>query len=347
MKKRFYLLILAACTSIDGFSQIPSQIQAKRGVFTERLFLTDRWIDRISPNIFSDDSTSDFIIPTAKAVADYIRSQTFPNFANADLTLTEDRYHHGGGYNLKLDSFRSFEFNAGYNSTSFHQTLNGFKFAADDSLNPNLDFNLINLPLSSDVTNNKPVGIDDNGKLYRMSTWPGGGEGAPQPQHFAQTSTVTISGTTSEASIIGSGTGSLAIPASAWVPGKSYRVAIYGTYSTNNSTPAYITLRLKIGNTTVATAASVLYVGAASQFSATVNITCRATGSSGNIFAFGTFIRNSGVFNWNNGVDASGTVVTPAIDLTTDQAINVTAQLSDASAGNAISSYIVTLEEIN
>lgn len=594
--KRIYLLILAALTSLAAFSQqLPSQVQAKRGVFTERLYLTDRWIDRITPDMSSSDSANDHILPTAKAVADYMRSHTLANFANTDLTLTGDRYHNGGGYNLTLDNLKRFELNAGYdeyvnhieldtqllylhygpgttvklnaqsanwngmvsgantfndtfeyssfkyipssagwnvirqnnnkqayqksgitsvldstysivesrnkddlslfNRSGYYQTLTGFTFTADGSLNPSLDFNLINLPLSSDATNHKPLGIDNNGKLYQMNSlgnfatenltltgnrfhslfnhtlnfegagpfyksrstfgpeevifslydsdennyynkveilrngtkienrdplantwssvitssfgvqlesrsitsyergqirvdtasidfyqsngnfkwlhlkpvletanfqplvvdgnghmyklngWPQG-TGTTLPQHFSQTSTVTVSGTTSETSIIGSGTGSLTIPASAWIPGKSYRVTIYGTFSTNNSTPAYITLRLKIGDTTVATATSVVYTGAASQFSANVNITCRSTGTSGNIFAFGTFTRNSGVFNWNKGVDASGTSGASVIDLTTDQTIGVTAQLSDASNGNTISSYIVNLEEI-
>src|SRR5262245_8872019 len=72
--KQLFLLILVVLVSMAGFSQLSSQIQVKRGVFTERLYLVDRWIDRVSPNIFSTDSASDNIVPAARAVADYIRN---------------------------------------------------------------------------------------------------------------------------------------------------------------------------------------------------------------------------------------------------------------------------------
>jgi hypothetical protein len=72
--KLFYLLLLVVLTSGAVFSQqLPSQVQAKRGVFTERLFLHDRWIDRISTDINNSDSSNNNVLPTTKAVADYLR----------------------------------------------------------------------------------------------------------------------------------------------------------------------------------------------------------------------------------------------------------------------------------
>jgi len=66
MKPIFIFAFLLLC--IKGIGQaIPSQIQAKRGVFTERLFLKDRWIDRISTDA-NADSTSDNALVTGNAV---------------------------------------------------------------------------------------------------------------------------------------------------------------------------------------------------------------------------------------------------------------------------------------
>jgi hypothetical protein len=71
MIKRLIPIILVLL-SINAFSQ-QSQVQAKRGVFTERLFVKDRWIDRITTDLNTGDSTQDNVIPTGKAIADFIR----------------------------------------------------------------------------------------------------------------------------------------------------------------------------------------------------------------------------------------------------------------------------------
>jgi hypothetical protein len=71
MTKRLLIIILVLI-SMNARSQ-QSQVQAKRGVFTERLFVKDRWIDRITTDLITGDSTLDNIIPTGKAIADFIR----------------------------------------------------------------------------------------------------------------------------------------------------------------------------------------------------------------------------------------------------------------------------------
>jgi hypothetical protein len=54
-------------------------------------------------------------------------------------------------------------------------------------------------------------------------------------------------------------------------------------------------------------------------------------------------IRNDGeyVSTIDNGTSAA------AVDLSTDQTVSITAKLSDDSAGNTVSAYIVTIEAIN
>lgn len=589
-----FFLILVTLFSIAGYGQqLPSQIQAKRGVFTERLYLTDKWIDRFTLDMNSNDSTNDYVIPTAKAVADYIRSQNFPNFgnfANSDLTLTGDRYHHGAGYNIKFDSIRSFEFNVGFdnivnhmmidtqlylalytptnssilnfkrgqfygavtdalgredtfdftnflytplsagwsikrhngtgyqfqgseltslldstyntieyrdkndlslfNRTRFYQTLTGFKFAADGSLNPSLDFNLINLPLSSDVINSNPIGIDNYGKLYRMNNWgnfatenltltgnrfhslgnhtlnfegagpfyksrsafnsediifslydtdeyndynkvhiqrggtsienrstlantissivthqfgvelnarslttfngsqiradPEGisfsqvnsnyrwgnlkqvtnianlkplavdydgymyklsgwpqGTGTALPQGYAQVSTVTVSGS-EEKSLTESGSGSLTIPASTWVPGKTYRITIHGSTATQLSDTTDLKISLKLGSTTIASTQNLKFFPGTHQFSATVDVSYRTTWAGGAVYAFGTLTTNNNVYDVNNnGFDWS------LIDTTVDQTFDITMKMIDDSYLRRVTAFITSLEEIH
>lgn len=98
--KRLILLLLLSATSFTVFSQITNQVQAKRGVFTDQLYLNGKWINGISTNMNSDDSTSDNVIPTAKAAADYVRSKiktpTLQQVLSAGSTLTQSNIINAG-----------------------------------------------------------------------------------------------------------------------------------------------------------------------------------------------------------------------------------------------------------
>ena len=61
-------LILLLLTSAVAGAQLTTEIQAKRGIFTERLYLRDKWIDGITTNLYSDDSLSDNMLVTAKTI---------------------------------------------------------------------------------------------------------------------------------------------------------------------------------------------------------------------------------------------------------------------------------------
>jgi hypothetical protein len=78
MKLLFFALFILTSITCLG-QQLPSQVQAKRGVFTERLFLKDRWIDKISTDLNSSDSASDNVLATGKAIADYIKRNSIHN----------------------------------------------------------------------------------------------------------------------------------------------------------------------------------------------------------------------------------------------------------------------------
>lgn len=163
-----------------------------------------------------------------------------------------------------------------------------------------------------------------------------------KPASFAQTATGTVTGDV-ETTLITSGTGNLTIPSSAWVVGKSYKVTVYGVYSTSSSNPANINLRLKLGSVTIATSGTI-FLGSGKAnvpFTLQATIVCRTTGSSGTVFTFGDVFRDNSVDHVNNGTNAA------TINMTTNQTFDVTVQQSDSSTGNAVSAYIVTLEAIN
>lgn len=162
-------------------------------------------------------------------------------------------------------------------------------------------------------------------------------------QTFSQTETVTVTGTTSETTLIGNGTGSLTIPSEAWAVGKNYRVIIHGVYSTTSSSPANINIRLKFGSTVIATSGTIFLSSNKSNvpFTLQSTITCRSTGSSGTIYTFGQIFRDGNTNVINNGTSAS------TINTTTSQTLNATVQLSENTVGNSVSTYVVILDPIN
>jgi hypothetical protein len=164
-----------------------------------------------------------------------------------------------------------------------------------------------------------------------------------QKQTFAQTATGSVTGTDNETTLIASGTGNLSIPASVLTVGKSYKVTVYGVYSTSASDPSNITLRLKFGSITIASSGAIFLGSGKSNvpFTLQATITCRSTGSSGTIYTFGNVFRDGNVDPITNGTSAS------TINTTVSQTLDVTGQLSDSSSGNVVSAYIVTLESIN
>ncbi|OQP45905.1 hypothetical protein A4H97_32200 [Niastella yeongjuensis] len=71
------LIIAFGFISLYGKGQISTlQVQAKRGVFTERLNINGQWIDRISTDLNTPDSANDNVLATGKAIADFLRPRT-------------------------------------------------------------------------------------------------------------------------------------------------------------------------------------------------------------------------------------------------------------------------------
>jgi hypothetical protein len=163
-------------------------------------------------------------------------------------------------------------------------------------------------------------------------------------QTFAQTATATVTGTNDESTLISSGTGSLTIPASAWVVGKTYKIVVRGVWSTDANNPAGINIKLKLGSTVIAQSSN-MFLGTGKSnvpYEVRAEFTCRSTGASGTIFTMGLVYADDAFVNkFDNGTTTS------TINLTGNQTLDVTATLSDDAAGNSISSFIVFFEAAN
>lgn len=165
-------------------------------------------------------------------------------------------------------------------------------------------------------------------------------------QYYSQTSTVTVSNSSAENTIIGTGAGSLSIPSTAWVAGKTYEVIVYGILGTDASNPANFNFRFYLNSTAVAITGA-LFQGAnvtGRNFELRMRITCRSAGSSGTVMSMGMYYDRNGS---NNRIDNNGTGATTTINTTNAQTLGVTVQMNQAAANNTVSIYSLYMEEVN
>lgn len=164
----------------------------------------------------------------------------------------------------------------------------------------------------------------------------------PQKLRYAITATKTVTASDTITSAVGSGVGTLIVPANSLTAGKSYRVTIRGTVSTDASNPANFTYKVFLGSTELLSTGGA-GVGASRtdvNYELKAEITCRSTG------ALGTFV-SQGMFFKDDGPGAKAAVPTASfVDTTIANAFNVTVKMSDGSAGNNWYAYILILEEI-
>lgn len=164
---------------------------------------------------------------------------------------------------------------------------------------------------------------------------------------FAQTANSTnITNTTIESTLIGTGVGSLSIPANAFEIGDSFHAKLIGHISCNNS--ATIHLRIKSGSVLLAdTGVIALDTTTNKHWEINVYFTIRALGAagvasiaSGGIFSY---IKNSGLnFEGNNFSIVNDTT----FDTTINNTLNITAQWGAANAADSIYSEIFILNKI-
>jgi len=163
---------------------------------------------------------------------------------------------------------------------------------------------------------------------------------------FTQTADKTVSNTTTQTSILGTGVGITTLPSGFLIAGRTIRLKVSGLYSTV-AIPGNVIVRLKLGSTTIASATTSGFVTGASSdyFDFETTITCRTTGGSGTVMSNGivSYAGASGpVFDAVNNGGSTATVAT-----NTSQALGVTVEWDTADAGKIIKTTTCIIEVLN
>lgn len=167
---------------------------------------------------------------------------------------------------------------------------------------------------------------------------------------FTSTATQTVAATVTETTIIGSGSGSLTLPANYLTVGKALRLNIRGLYSTPALNIGNIAVKIKLGGTLLNTTASASALAVSvtnAGFDGQAFITCRSTGASGSVALMGGLTYGVGnnlaplVLAINNGTSAT------TVDTTSALALDCTVTWSNNTAGNSVSSLNCLLEGLN
>ena len=159
---------------------------------------------------------------------------------------------------------------------------------------------------------------------------------------FAQTSdSATVTNTTTETSIVGTGVGSLTVPANAFAVGDSYHAKIGGVLSAQNGDD--ITINIKAGSTTLATTGALdLEATTSMAWECELDFTIRAIGASGEIVTNGNF-----AYNRNTGT-LEGYVFqdTVTFDTTVDNTLDICVQWAQAKTQDEINSHNFVLHKV-
>lgn len=160
---------------------------------------------------------------------------------------------------------------------------------------------------------------------------------------FSQTSTKTVANTTAETSLIDGGDGTLTMPANTLLVGCTIRITMFGYMSTVAGTPS-VTLRLKLGSTTLATATVANMTSGLSNVSldSKVMIVTKTVGAAGTVYGGGRTLLDTG----NAATAVMGFVNTSpvTIDTTAAQTLDITWQWGAADPGHTVTTNAVIVE---
>lgn len=157
---------------------------------------------------------------------------------------------------------------------------------------------------------------------------------------YTATADKSVTNTSAEVSLF-SGTANmmdagLTIPGGSLYVGRTYQSTIRGAYSTQGLLPGNLTIRVKLGGVTVATAAMTALVGAILEkgFLIAFTLTCRSLGTNGSVAVAGDVGFNTAL---NDRILYEiQTVTNPVVNTTVDQQLDVTAQWQTASTPNSL-----------
>ena len=145
---------------------------------------------------------------------------------------------------------------------------------------------------------------------------------------YVSTANGQVTNTTTETTLIGSGVGTLTLPANFFVAGKTLRFTAAGIFSTQ-LVPVGLDIKFKLGSTVIiATGAQVPSGATTNRFWwLDVLLTCRTTGGAGTVIAQGTFahgeVAGVATFTWE-----MTSTATTTIDTTASQVVDATATWS-------------------
>lgn len=164
---------------------------------------------------------------------------------------------------------------------------------------------------------------------------------------FSQTSnSTTITATTVESSLLGTGIGSLTVAANGFSVGDSFRADLGGLLSSKNNDT--IRIRVKTGSTVLAdSGAQTLPSITNDVWQLSLNFTIRATGAANtaSIVTLGVF-HDVKTANGTQGGFAFNTVNSTTFDTTVSNTLNITVEWSSNSALNSIYSDVFVLNKI-
>jgi len=209
---------------------------------------------------------------------------------------------------------------------------------------PNLPIS--QLPELTAVTANAEFAVAQGGVTYRVKN----STLAPFPTVyglFSQTgNSVTVSGTTTESTLIDGGVGTLSVPANGFAVGDSFRADFGGVLNVGNNQTMRI--RLKTGSVVLADSGVQAITNITSDvWSLSVNFTIRQIGAAGvaSIVTLGSFHYSK----TNNGTVEGfsfNTVNNTTFDTTISNTLDVTVEWGSTNVDNSIYSDIFVLNKI-
>jgi hypothetical protein len=191
-------------------------------------------------------------------------------------------------------------------------------------------------PSTNDITfNNEYTFPTADGSAMNVLMTDGSGAlsfGVPSPGLYSQTvQSATVTNTTTETTIVGTGVGSLTVPANTFAVGDSYHAKIGGVLSAQNGDD--ITIRVKSGSTVLATTGALdLEATTSMAWECEIDFTIATVGASGSICTNGNF-----AYNRNTGT-LEGYVFQDVVtfDTTVDNTLDITVEWAQAKTQDEI-----------
>jgi hypothetical protein len=153
----------------------------------------------------------------------------------------------------------------------------------------------------------------------------------------------TVTNTTTETNILGTGVGSLSVPANVFMVGDSFHITVIGHLSSKNNDN--LRIRVKSGSVVLVDTGSINMPGLTNQhFELNMDFTIRAIGAAGvaSIASGGQFTYIKDASTAYEGVDFS-VINNTTFDTTVLNTLTITAEWSAADPLNSIYTEIVTL----